>query len=103
MIDMGKSLMDYNIERSSSTDIKNIKWTKKNTSDPNKPKKKKKKQIPPTNTISTKYTKTQSETHKIFKIKDNINPSKKKKTTSKAQNASLSHCRIEQGYKRKSR
>ncbi|WP_428324221.1 hypothetical protein [Nitrosopumilus sp.] len=100
---MGKSLMDYNIERSSSADIKNIKWTKKNTSDPNKPKKKKKKQISPTNIIPTKDTKTQSETQKIFKIKDNIGTSKKKKASSKAQNASLSHCKIEQGYKRKSR
>ena len=103
MIDMGKSLMDYNIERSSSTDMKNIKWTKKKTSDSDKPKKKKKKQISPTNTISPKEPKTQSETQKIFKIKDNISTSKKKKTTSKAQNASLSHCKIEQGYKRKSR
>lgn len=103
MVDMGKSLMDYNIERSSSTDMKNIKWTKKKTSDSDKPKKKKKKQISPTNTISTKDTKTQSETQKIFKIKDNISTSKKKKTTSKAQNASLSHCKIEPGYKRKSR
>ena len=103
MIDMGKSLMDYNIERSSSADIKNIKWTKKNSSDPNKSKKKKKKQISPTNTLSSIDTKTQTNNQKIFKIEDNIRTIKKKKTTSKAQNASLSHCKIEQGYKRKSR
>ena len=84
MIGMGKSLMDYNIERSSSTDIKNIKWTKKNPSDPNKSKKKKKKQISPTNTLSSIDTKTQTNNQKIFKIKDNIRTIKKKKTTSKA-------------------
>lgn len=100
---MGKSLMDYNIEQSSSTHIKNIKWTKKNISDSDKPKKKKKKQISPTNIISTKNTKIQSNTHRIFKIKDNTNTLKKKNTTSKAQNSSLSHCKIEQGYKRKAR
>ncbi|WP_428326910.1 hypothetical protein [Nitrosopumilus sp.] len=100
---MGKSLMDYNIEQSSSTDIKNIKWTKKNTSDPDKPKKKKKKQISPTNIILTKDPKTQSDTHRIFKIEGSSGVSKKKKTTSKAQNSSLSHCKIEQGYKRKAR
>jgi len=103
MLDMGKSLMDYNIEQSSSKDIKNIKRTKKNISDPGKPKKKKKKQISPTNVISTNDTKTQSNTHRIFKIEDSTSASKKKKTTSTAQNSSLSHCKIEQGYKRKSR
>ncbi|RMW40129.1 MAG: hypothetical protein EA446_00025 [Nitrosopumilus sp.] len=100
---MGKSLMDYNIEQSSSTDIKNIKWTKKNTADPNKPKKKKKKQISPTNIILTKPAKTQSDTEKVFKIEENTNKSKKKKTASKAQNSSLDNCKIEQGYKRRAR
>jgi len=96
-------LMDYNIEQSSSTDIKNIKWTKKNTADPNKPKKKKKKQISPTNIILTKPAKTQSDTEKVFKIEENTNKSKKKKTASKAQNSSLDNCKIEQGYKRRAR
>lgn len=100
MIDMGKSLMDYNIEQSSSTDIKNIKWTKKNTVDPDKPKKKKKKQTSPINIIPTK---TPSDTQRIFKIKDNSGKSKKKKTTSKAQNSSLDNCKIEQGYKHRAR
>ena len=76
---------------------------KKEPSDPNKSKKKKKKQISPTNTLSSIDTKTQTNNQKIFKIKDTIRTIKKKKTTSKAQNASLSHCKIEQGYKRKSR
>ena len=37
---MYKSLMDYNIEQSSSADIKNIKWTQKNPKDTEKSKKK---------------------------------------------------------------
>ena len=103
MFIMGKSLMDYNIERSSSTDIKNIKWTQKNTSDHQNPKKKKKKQTSPTNIISSKNTKTRTKTPKTFKIEDKINISKKKKTLKKAQSSSLDNCKIEQGYKRKSR
>ena len=103
MIDMGKSLMDYNIEQSSSVDIKNIKWTKKNSADPNKPKKKKKKQISPINIIKTKTTKTSSDTQRLFKIEDNSTKSKKKKASNKAQNSSLDNCKIEQGYKRKAR
>ena len=103
MIGMGKSLMDYNIEQSSSTDIKNIKWTQKNPTDPDKPKKKKKKQISPTNIIPTKNTKTSSDTQKVFKIEDKINTSKKKKIKKRAQNSSLDNCKIEQGWKRKAR
>ena len=38
---MGNSLGDYIIERYSSSDIKNIKWTKKNPKDTTKTKKKK--------------------------------------------------------------
>ena len=33
---MGSSLGDYNIEQSSSFDLKNIKWTQKNLSDAKK-------------------------------------------------------------------
>ncbi|QDI88137.1 hypothetical protein Nisw_00630 [Candidatus Nitrosopumilus sp. SW] len=100
---MGKSLGDYNIERSSSTDLKNIIWTKKNPTDPDKPKKKNNKQTSPTNIIHSKNTKIISKTPKIFKIEEKMSTSKKKKTSSKAQNSSLSNCKIEQGYKRKAR
>ena len=50
---MGKSLGDYNIEQSSSYDIKNIKWTQKKSINTEKSKnnKKTKKSISPTNTI----------------------------------------------------
>ncbi|MHA7733936.1 hypothetical protein [Nitrosopumilus sp. S6] len=100
---MGKSLGDYNIERSSSTNIKNIIWTKKNPVDPNKPKKKNNKQTSPTNIIHTKNKENISNIPKTFKIEEKTSTSKKKNTTSKAQNSSLSNCKIEQGYKRKAR
>ena len=99
---MGKSLMDYNIEQSSSSDIKNIKWTQKNPSEPKKQKKKKNK-ISPTNVIPAKDTKTNQPTSKVFKIEENTNPSKKKKIKKRAQNSSLDNCKIEQGWKRKAR
>ena len=38
---MTKSLGDYNIEKSSSSDVNNISWSQKNQNDDNKPKKKK--------------------------------------------------------------
>lgn len=103
MIDMGKSLSDYNIGRSSSADIKNIKWTQKNPVDPDKPKKKNTKQTSPTNIIPTKSTKTSPDTQKIFKIEDNTSTSKKKNMRKRAQNSSLSNCKIEQGYRRPGR
>ncbi|MBC8502566.1 MAG: hypothetical protein H8D35_05510 [Nitrosopumilus sp.] len=38
---MTKSLGDYNIEKSSSSDVNNISWSQKNQNDDNKPRKKK--------------------------------------------------------------
>ena len=38
---MTKSLGDYNIEKSSSSDVNNISWSQKKQNDGNKPKKKK--------------------------------------------------------------
>ena len=40
-LDMGKSLGDYNIEKSSSSDINNIKWSQKKPSNTEKSKNKK--------------------------------------------------------------
>ena len=40
-ISMRKSLGDYNIEKSSSSDLNNISWSQKKQKDDNKPKKKK--------------------------------------------------------------
>ena len=38
---MRKTLGDYNIEKSSSTDVNNINWSQKKVNDGKKPKKKK--------------------------------------------------------------
>ncbi len=107
---MGKSLGDYNIEKSSSSDIKNIKWTQKNPVDTDKSKNKKKtaKKISPLNIIYTHKTKkVKPPIEKIFKVKEVINTekskNKKKKADKKYQNSSASNCKIEQGFTRPGR
>jgi|APSaa5957512535_1039671.scaffolds.fasta_scaffold140898_2 hypothetical protein len=103
---MAKSLGDYNIEQSSSSDINNIQWTKKDPSE-NKPKLRKKKAIPSTNIIPNQKIKEEnsSSVEKIFKIEENINSekSKNKKTDKKFQKSSASHCNIEPSFKRRGR
>jgi len=103
---MGKSLGDYNIEQSSSSDIKNIKWTQKNSVDTEKSKNKKKtaKKISPSNIIYTKKTKPFVE--KIFKvevIETEKSKNKTKKVGKRFQNSSASNCKIEQGFRRPGR
>ena len=106
---MGKSLGDYNIEQSSSYDIKNIKWTQKNSNNAEKSKnnKKPKKNISPTNVIhSSKIKESQLDIQQISKmvIINNKNLKNKKKTTKKTiQNSSASNCNIKQGFKRPGR
>ena len=94
---MHKSLGDYNIEQSSSADIKNIKWSQRNPKDVDKKKKKRTKKIPSTNIIYTQKTKESVE--KVFKVED-TEKSKKKKTGKRFQKSSASNCKIEQGFKR---
>ena len=98
---MGNSLGDFNILQSSSVDMKNIKWTKKNSRDTDKPKKKKTRKIPPTNIIYTTKIKVRK-TAKIFKIKENDKPMKKK-TDKKFQSSSASTCKIKPGFRRPGR
>ncbi len=110
---MGNSLGDYNIERSSSSDIKNIKWTKKNPIDPDKSKNKKKKAnkkflTSATNIIHSQKTKEiKPSIEKVFKIENAIDvdksKNKKKKIDKRFQNSSASNCNIEQGFKRPAR
>ena len=50
---MGSSLGDFNILQSSSVDMKNIKWTQKNSRDTDKPKKKRTRKFPSTNILYT--------------------------------------------------
>ena len=106
---MGKSLGDYNIERSSSFDINNIKWTQKNPVDADKLKSKKPaKNTSPSNIIYAQNTQTISEPiEKIFKIENSSKTdklkNKKKNSDKKFQTSSASNCNIEPGFTRKAR
>ncbi len=107
---MGKSLGDYTIGKSSSSDIKNIKWTQKNPKDTDKLKKKKTnkkfRNSSASNIIYTQKPKNiKSHVEKVFKIKEVIDTdkSKKKKTDKKFQNSSASNCKIKQSFKRPAR
>ena len=98
---MLKSLAEFNISLSSSADINNITWSKRNPRDTDIPKKRKTRKISPTNIIYTTKIKIK-EAVKIFIVKENDKP-KKKNTYEKFQNASVTICKIEQGFKRKGR
>ena len=105
---MTKSLGDYNIERSSSSDVSNITWTQKTPMDTDKPKKKNSdktsKNTSPTNIIFTE-TKVEAPTKKIFIIEEVVDAaiSKKDHLDRKFENSSASNCNIQQGFKRPSR
>jgi hypothetical protein len=97
------SLVDFNIAQSSSSDMSNIKWTKKNLTDAKKSKSKKKVKISPINIIYTK-TEVEPSTEKIFMIADSDKPQNKvKKVSKRAQKSSASNCNIKQGFKRPGR
>ena len=98
---MGSSLGDFNISQSSSVDVKNIKWTQKNSRDTDKPKKKKTRKFPSTNVIHATKMEVRK-TAKIFKIKEN-DKSTKKKTDKKIQSSSASTCKIKPGFRRPGR
>ncbi len=94
------SLYDFNIAQSSSADINNITWSKRNPRDPDATKKKNTRKISPTNIIYTDEIKIKED--KIFKIKENDKP-KNNTAFEKFQNASVDICLIERGFKRKAR
>ena len=106
---MGKSLGDYRIETSSSSDLKNIHWSKKNTFDVGDSKKKKtgkKSNISPTNILHTSKSKTdQPVIEKVFKIEDvdDTNKPKKKNADKKFQKSSVTNSNIQKGFKRPAR
>lgn len=100
---MGNSLGEYNIARSSSTNIKNIKSSQRHPADPDKPKKKKR-NISSTNIIYASNPKIKPDVKKIFKIKSNSKKSKNNTTKGKIiQNASASTCIIKPGFTRPGR
>jgi hypothetical protein len=107
---MGKSLGDYNIEKSSSFDINNIKWSQKNPIDTEKSKNKKKasKNTSSSNIIYAQKTKkVESFVEKVFKVKSIVEPEKSKNKKNpidkKFQNSSAANCKIQQGFIRPAR
>ena len=107
---MGKSLGDYNIEKSSSSDLKNIKWTQKNIVDIDKLKNKKKikRNTSSSNIIyAQKVTKVKTSAEKFFKLEGSMDTkkskNKKEKTNKRFRNTSASNCNIEQGFTRSAR
>jgi len=106
---MGKSLGDYNIEKSSSSNMNNIKWTQKNSIDTDKSKNKKKstRKTSSTNIIYVNDPKkVKSHIEKVFKVEEIVDAeskNKKKKTDKSFQNSSASNCKIKQGFRRPGR
>lgn len=97
------------IEISSSSDLQNIQWSKKNTFDVNDPKRKKtgkKFNISPTNILHTsKSKKDQPIVEKVFKIEnaDDTDKPKNKNADKKFQNSAVSNSNIQKGFKRPAR
>ncbi|MCV0409910.1 hypothetical protein [Nitrosopumilus sp.] len=109
---MNKSLGDYNIEKSSSHNIKNIVWTKKKSTNiekinkKNNPDKKFQKNSYK-NIIYSINPKSKSPIKKVFKIEEISNTeklkNKKNNPDKKFQKSSASNCNIKQGFKRPGR
>jgi len=105
---MTKSLGDYNIEKSSSSNVNNISWSQKKQND-NKPKKKKvikKSQIPSgTNIIYKKDNEEEKVViKKIFKIEDEDVDKSKEKVGKRYENTSVTKGSIkEKSFKRPGR
>ena len=94
---MAKSLGEYTLSKTSSV-AGEVKWTKKNPVDPDKPKKKKKKNTSPTNIITT--DKIVEPIEKTFKVDEKT---KKKRSGKKFEKSDLTSDKIERGYKRPGR
>ena len=106
---MRKTLGDYNIEKSSSSDLNNISWSQKKQKEKSKPKKKKDVkigQIPSgVNIIYKKDNEEKIITKKIFKIKNEQNSEKSKEKIGKRyENTDSSLGQVkERSYKRPAR
>jgi hypothetical protein len=101
---MVKSLGDYNKEQSSSVNVNNIKWTKKNPTSDEKPRKNKKQKIPPTNIIPSKNKTVEKTSEKVFKIKEENSEKSNNGTISKKfQKSSVVNCKIKPGFRRPGR
>ena len=106
---MRKTLGDYNIEKSSSSDVNNINWSQKKSNDGKRPKKKKiikNSQIPlGTNIIYKKSEDEKVVSKKIVKITNEQNSEKPKEATGKRfENKASSLGQVkERSYKRPGR
>ena len=102
---MVKSLGDYNKEKSSSSDINNITWTKKNPANTEKPRSKNKKKISPTNIIYSKNNSPSKVIKKIYKIEEIPSEEKTKNNISDRmfEKSSLDNCKIKPSFKRPAR
>ena len=102
---MVKSLGDYNKEKSSSSDLKNITWTKKNPTDIEKPRNKNKKKISPTNIIYSKNDKPSKAIKKIYKIEEVSSEEKTKNNISDRmfEKSSTDNSKIKPSFKRPAR
>ena len=102
---MAKSLGDYNKEKSSSANFKNITWTQKNPTDIEKPRNKNKKKISPLNILPSQNIETSKTLEKIYKIKKTSNEEKSKKEIldKKSQKSSVDNCKIKPSFKRPAR
>jgi len=104
---MVKSLGDYNIEQSSSSDFKNIKWTKKNPSEVKPKNSKKTNKIPSTNIVLKSIKNVKPSVKKIYKIKNDSVTDPLKNNVSNLdkipQISSASNCKIMPSFKRPAR
>mgnify|MGYP001499121802 CR=1 FL=1 len=107
---MGKSLGEYNIKKSSSTDTRNIQWSRKKSISTGQSKKKKTgKKNPnssPTNIIYDKNTKKiEVKIEKVFKVVNEENPEKSsnKNPGKMHQESSAKNSKIQAGHKRPGR
>jgi len=102
---MVKSLGDYNKEKSSSSNLKNITWTKKNPTDIEKPRNKNKKKISPTNIIYSKNNNPSRIIQKVYKIEEVSTEEKTKNDVSDRmfEKSSTDNCKIKPSFKRPAR
>ena len=104
---MGKSLGDYNIEKSSSFNLKNIKWTQKNTSNTKKLKPNQKTTSFSFDRVLMKESLTNEDlSGKLFQIRSQVNHKQRHRKSlinKRFQNSSVKKCNIEQGFKRPGR
>ncbi len=105
---MTKSLGDFNIERSSSSDSKNITWSQKTPTEEKKSRKKDShKTSKSTSATNIIYAELEEEpfSEKLFVIEHAVgaDKTKKKNLERKFENSSASNCNIQQGFKRPSR